>query len=415
MTPAELRAAGRLSGAAFAGLTARIGQVHQAVSSRTFAWSWPLSGVTRLVHDSVARSAYLAVGTAGAAVCTAAGTAVSLAGDEGKPVDREPAGSLIQAGLNAVAGDRLEADLGALAISMAVRAGGRDVTLTSGQIAAAFPDATSKLAVFLHGLAETDDSWHRRAADCEPYGLRMKTEFGYTPVFVRYNTGRHVSSSGHDFAELLERLAATWPLRVDEILLVGHSMGGLVIRSACHYGDQASAGWVERVRHVFYLGSPHTGAPLARAAGLLGWALRQAPETRPFAPFAGGSSSVRDLRYGYVLDEDWAGCGPDCCLRDHRTNAPLLTGANHYAISATITADPGSQLGALVGDLLVQPASAHGRRGGRQHIPFVIDLSRGLGGMHHFDLLNHPDVWAVIRNLLSPAAEAHGPPVPTRA
>jgi hypothetical protein len=416
MTPAELRAAGRLGGAAFAGLVSRIGQAHQAISGRAFGWAGPVSDVARLVHDAVARGAYVAVGTAGAAACAVGGDAASLASQAGQPLDREPAGNLILAGLNAVAGDRLGADLAPLTIRMAARANGRDVGLTAEQLEAAFPNATAKLAIFVHGLAETDDSWHRHAADSEPYGERFRAEFGYTPIYVRYNTGRHVSDSGHDLAGLLGDLAAAWPLQVQEILLVGHSMGGLVIGSACHYGRQASAGWVQHVRHVFYLGSPHAGTPLARAAGLAGWALRQAPATKPFAAFASGPSSVRDLRYGYLLDDDWEDCGPDCCLRDHRTHAPLLAGVSHYTISATITADPRSPVGAVIGDLLVQPASAHGRRGTRQHVPFPVQLGRRLGGLHHFDLLNHPDVWTVIRDLLSratdtgPASTAGAPP-----
>jgi pimeloyl-ACP methyl ester carboxylesterase len=412
MTPAELRSAGRLGGAAFAGLVSRIEQVHQAVSGRAFGWAGPGTEPARLVHDVVARGAYRAVGAAGAAACVVGGDAASLAGQPGKPVDRQPAGNLILAGLNAVAGDRLGPDLAPLTISMAVRANGGEVGLTAEQLAAAFPTATSKLAVFVHGLAETDDSWRRGAAQNEPYGDRLQSDFGYTPIYVRYNTGRHVSESGHDFAQLLENLTATWPVPVEELLLVGHSMGGLVISSACHYGREASAGWVHRVRHVFYLGSPHTGAPLARAAGLAGWALRQVPEARPFAAFVAGPSSVRDLRFGYVTDDDWAGCGPDCCLRDHRTQASLLAGASHYTISATITADPRSPVGAVIGDLLVQPASAHGRRGARQHIPFAVQLGRRLGGMHHFDLLNHPEVWTAIRGLLTRAADTE--PTPTR-
>ncbi len=405
MTPAERRAAGRLGGLAFAGLVSRIEQVHQVIGGRAFGATGPAGVPARLVHDSVARGAYLAVRTAGNAAGVVGGQAVALLAPGGQPAGRGPAGNLALAALNAIAGDRLGPGLAPLAIRMAVRAGGRDVDPTAQEIKTAFPHATPKLAVFVHGLAETEGSWRRRADDCAPYGDRLQAEFGYTPVYVRYNTGRHVSDSGHDLADLLGALAAAWPQQVQEILLAGHSMGGLVIRSACHYGRQASGGWVERVRHVFYLGSPHLGAPLARAAGIAGWALGQVPETRPFAALAGGPSSVRDLRHGYVLDDDWAGCGPGCCLRDHRTDVPLLAGANHYAVSATVTADPASLLGAVVGDLLVQPASAHGRRGPRRHIPFPVHLGRGFGGMHHFDLLNHPDVWAAIRGLLRPGNE----------
>ncbi len=403
MTPAELRAAGRLGGLAFGGLVSRIEQVHQAVARRSFGPAGPAGAPARFVHDTVARGTYLAVRTAGTVAGTAAGQAASLLGSGGEPAGREPAGNLALAALNAVAGDRFGPGLEPLAIGMAVRAGGRDIGLTAGEVAAAFPRATTRLAVFVHGLAETDDSWRRRAGDCPPYGDRLQAEFGYTPVYVRYNTGRHVSDSGRDLAGLLSALEAAWPEQVQEILLAGHSMGGLVIRSACHYGREASAGWAERVQYVFYLGSPHMGAPLARAAGFAGWVLDKVPETRPFAALAAGPGSVRDLRHGYVLDDDWAGCGPGCCLRDHRSDAPLLAGASHCAISATITPDTASPLGAVVGDLLVQPASAHGRRASRQHIPFPVHLGRGLGAMNHFDLLNHPDVWAAIRGLLDGA------------
>jgi len=400
MTPAEWRAAGRLGGSTFAGLVARIGQVHGVISDRAFGIAGPGGRVAGLAHDAVAQAAYRAVGTAGTVVGKAAGMVASLGGDAGHPLDVQPGGAMILAGLNAVAGDRFSAELAPLVIRMAVRADGRDLGLTTAEVAAAFPDLTPRLAVFVHGFAETDDSWWRRSDECEPYGSRLRAEFGYTPVYVRYNTGRHVSDSGHDLDALLADLAAAWPVPVTEVLLVGHSMGGLVIRSACHYGRQRSAGWVADVRHVFYLGSPHTGAPLARAAGFAGWVLRQAPETRPFAAIASGPSSARDLRHGYVLEDDWAGCGPDCCLRDHRTDAPLLARAGHYAISATVTANPDSPLGGLVGDLLVQPASAHGQRRGRQRVAFPVELGRGLGGMHHFDLLNHPDVWTAISGLL---------------
>jgi pimeloyl-ACP methyl ester carboxylesterase len=400
MTPAEIRAVSRLGGHAFAGLVSRIEQVHQAIGGRAFAPMGPAGVPGRLLHDSIARGVYVAVRAAGPAAGVIAGEVMSLSGAGGQARGRKPAASLVLAALNAVAGDQLGPDLAPLAIRMAVRADGCDLDLTAHEVAHAFPHATRTIAVFVHGLAETEDSWHRRASQSQPYGPRLEAEFGYTPVYVRYNTGLHVSENGHDLAGLLESLLAVWPGQVDEILLVGHSMGGLVIRSACHYGRQACAAWVERVRHVFYLGSPHTGAPLARAAGYAGWALAKVAETRPFAALVAGSSSIRDLRHGYVLDEDWAGCDQNCCQRDHHCGTPLLAGADHCVISATITADPDHPFGTVVGDLLVQPASAQGRRGARQHIPFPAGLGRGLGGMHHFDLLNHPGVWAAMRSQL---------------
>jgi hypothetical protein len=406
MTPAELRAASRLGGYAFTGVVARIERAHQAVARRAFGPVRQVGAPAMLIHDGVSRSVYLAVRTAGSAAGTMSGEVAALLGRRGRPAGAAPAGNLALAALNAVAGDQLGKDTAPLAISMAVRAGGRDIELTDAGLAAAFPAGAARLAVFVHGLAETESSWDRRGDQAESYGSRLRSDFGYSPVYVRYNTGRHVSENGQDFAVLLDCLAAAWPVPVAEILLVGHSMGGLVIRSACHYGNDASLAWTRHVRHVFYLGSPHTGAPLARAFGLVGWALNLAPETRPFATMINGSSSgVKDLRHGYLLADDWAGCDQDTCLRDHRHDAPLLAGASHYAISATVTADPGNSLGAMVGDLLVTPASAHGRHGRVQHIPFPVESGRRLGGMHHFDLLGHPAVWAVMDGLLRQSAD----------
>ena len=406
MTPTELRAAGRLGGYAVAGLTSRIERVHRAIAGRVFGQLGVAGAPVRVVHDAIAGGVYLAVrgggmvagavsGEVAAQIGAGRGSVGSMAGT--------PAGNLALSALNAVTGDRLGTGLAPLTIGMAVRAAGRDVDLTTGELAAAFPRATGRLAVFVHGLGANEDLWRWRSEGDQrvPYGERLRAEFGYTPVYVRYNTGRHVSANGRDLAALLDALTAAWPQQVGELLLAGHSMGGLVIRSACHYGQQASAAWTARVRHVFYIGSPHLGAPLARAAGFAGWALGRAAETRPFVTMVNGCSvGIKDLRYGYVLDEDWAGCDLDSCLRDHRHDAPLLAGANHYVISATVTADPGGKAGAVVGDLLVQPGSAHGRRGGIQHIGFRMESGRGLGGMHHVDLLSHPAVWDAMRSLL---------------
>ncbi len=403
MTPGELQAAGKLGGRAFGGMISRVEQVHRAVANRAFGRLHEADAPVRAIHDAVSRGVYLAVRGAGTAAGTVGGQVASLLGTS-RPAGQAGGGNFALAAvaaLNAIAGDQLDPDLAPLAIRMAPRAGGRDIDLATGALAAAFPRATPRLAVFVHGLAETEISWHRGAAEHVPYGPRLQAGFDYTPVYLRYNTGRHISDSGHDLTWLLDRLLAAWPRRVEDLLLVGHSMGGLVVRSACHYGGQAAAPWTERVRHVFYLGSPHLGAPLARAAGFAGWALSKTAESRPFVTLVNGSSpGIKDLRHGYLTSSDWDGCDLDRCLRDHRGDVPLLAGAGHYNISATATADPASPVGAMVGDLLVQPTSAHGRRGRHQHIPFPVESGRALGGMHHFDLLNHPAVWAAMHGIL---------------
>src|SRR5262249_4856831 len=154
-------------------------------------------------------------------------------------------------------------------------------------------------------------------------------------------------------ARLLERIIVAWPVPVEELVLVGHSMGGLVIRSATHYGAQLD--WVRRVRHLFFLGSPHLGAPLEKAANVTGWLLGLCDITQPFAALLNRrSGGIKDLRFGSLRDEDWQGLAPDVLLVNRTVNVPLLEGAAHYVITATVTRDRRHPLGVAVGDLLVR-------------------------------------------------------------
>jgi pimeloyl-ACP methyl ester carboxylesterase len=196
-------------------------------------------------------------------------------------------------------------------------------------------------------------------------------------------------------------------VEVDELALIGHSMGGLVARSACHYGERDGGVWTERVRHVFCLGSPHLGAPLEKAANVLGWTLAGVPETRPFAKVVNGRSvGIKDLRFG-ACAEDWRECDLDEFLCDRCGEVPFLETATHYFVGATLSRGEREPLGHALGDLLVRFPSASGR-GRRRTIPFEVDNGRHLGGLNHFDLLNHPAVYARIHGWLAAAAPAGG-------
>ena len=171
--------------------------------------------------------------------------------------------------------------------------------------------ATPHVVVFVHGLGETEFAWGRPS-----YGDRLAEDLGATPVFVRFNTGRHISSNGASLAALLDELVADWPVEIERLAIVGHSMGGLVARSACHHGGD----WVPLVRHVISLGTPHMGAPLEQAVHALSAALHLAPETRPFARFLRRrSAGIRDLRRGSLVDEDWRDQDPGRAARARRS------------------------------------------------------------------------------------------------
>jgi pimeloyl-ACP methyl ester carboxylesterase len=258
--------------------------------------------------------------------------------------------------------------------------------------------------VFLHGLMETEFSWGAR----ETYGTRLARDLGVTPVYVRYNSGLHISRNGRLLSELLEELVEAWPLEVERISLVGHSMGGLVARSACYAaagaGDAAAAGngvaWVRRVRHSVSLGTPHMGAPLEQAVHVLSHGLAALPETRPFANFLRRrSAGIRDLRQGSLVDEDWEGRDPDALRAAACAEVPLLEGATHCFVSATITRSERHPLGRLLGDTLVLVPSACGRSRTRR-IPFQEEYGLHVGGAHHFALLNHPAVYERLRDWL---------------
>jgi hypothetical protein len=177
-------------------------------------------------------------------------------------------------------------------------------------------------------------------------------------------------------------------------------MGGLVSRSACHYGEREEMRFTTLVRHVFCLGSPHLGADLEKGVNMLAWALRQLPETRAIASVLNArSTGIKDLRYGACTEEDWAGHDPDEFLRDRCQETPFLPEANYYFIGTTLRQGP---LGRLLGDLLVRSPSASGRGTGRgRSIPFEVDNGHELMGLTHFDLLNHPAVYQQLRTWLT--------------
>jgi pimeloyl-ACP methyl ester carboxylesterase len=224
-----------------------------------------------------------------------------------------------------------------------------------------------------------------------------------TPVYVRYNTGLHVSESGRALAALLDALVASWPEPVEELVLVGHSMGGLVVRSACHAGAERGHRWPALVCNVVTLGTPHHGAPLEKAMHAAAWVLRALPESTPFADILDlRSAGIRDMRYGSLHEDDWRDEDRRALLGDNRRDVPLMPHCRYTFITATVTRDAGHPVGWLLGDLLVRTESAGGRC--RQHtIPVAPESVVHIGGVTHFDLLAHPAVYEVLLSVLRPA------------
>ena len=391
----ELRAAGELVADGFAAATGLIRQLHSGIADRAFGAAGPGAATTRVTHDAIAGAAYGAVAVAGRALGRAAAAAVAVARpDQAHAISRSPRGRLTAGAINGLLGDRLERDGSPLAVRMAVRVAGEDVPVTRAALREAFPDATRSLAVFVHGLCESDEAW--RLGVRPSYGERLREDLGITPLLMRYNSGRHISENGADLDRLLEELIAAWPVYPYRIALIGHSMGGLVLRSAAHAAGENGHRWPKHVRNVVFLGSPHLGAPLERGAAIAADALGRVPEGRPIATvLKTRSAGIKDLRFGAITEDDWRNCDPDAIGPDPCRDIPLLRHARHHCVMATLRPSEEGLFANTIGDVLVPPWSASGRGRGRlsRSIPFDPDDSLHVPGASHFALLNHPRVY----------------------
>lgn len=377
---AEAEALARLTGQAARGITRLAQDTQNAVTDRAYAQLasriGPSARPLHLIHRGLTQHAYFWV-HAGleAASLTARMVSATRANDVGSIRDRPRAHGTL-AVVNGIRGDHLHRDGSALALPMTVRHAGRDVPAEAGSLRTAYGRGHTRLAVFVHGLVETEDAWRYRSSERwgnpgTSYGSRLHADLGYLPVWVRYNTGRAVAANGAALSTLLTRLVAAWPARVEELVLVGHSMGGLVILSAL---AQAGATTSLPVRAAITLGSPREGSPLERGAGAVEGLARSAAS----ATWLGGllglrSEGIRDLRGGPASHA-----------------VPSTVG--QYAVLSTITPRPTSTVGARIGDGLVPVPARH-----------TVETAV-LGGLHHLDLLNHPRVYERLTAWLAPAA-----------
>lgn len=269
---------------------------------------------------------------------------------------------------------------------------------------------TGRIAVFVHGLGTTEWSWsfdaERLLGNPEAtFASLLQRDLGFSPVFVRYNTGRHVSENGRLLARALEALVAGWPVPVDEVVLVGHSMGGLVARAAGAVAVEEGHAWLGALTRLVCLGTPHQGAGLERlahlAAGVLG--AIDLPGTRiPAAVIRGRSAGIKDLGHGDATDAAWTGRDPDALGRRTPADATWLPGVSYAFVAGAVTVDPEHPVSRWLGDLLVLVGSAEGPSGPRDDT-FVIHTAR-LGGVQHHQLQVHPDVYAQIRRFLEETA-----------
>ncbi len=408
--PNEVRALSSLAFDELHRFPGAIRDMHLGIAQRAFRGVGPAGRPVQIIHDAISSRAYGAIGAGASGLGKAVDATMQRRGiGEQASLSTTPKGSFGIAVLNGLIGDRLEREGSALHQPTSARMHGQPIGLDESSLRDAFPQATPRLAVFIHGLTGDEFcwSWGQNPATNpgaeEAYGARLASDLGYAPVYLRYNSGLHISENGRTVAALLQELVESWPVKVEQIALVGHSMGGLVARSAAHQADEHDQGWVRHVRHVVSLGTPHMGAPLERGAHWAAVTLDKLPETRMMSSFLKKrSAGIRDLRHGSLVDEDWRGRDPEALRAAACKEVPLLPGATHYFVSASVTRDPNHPLGRLLGDILVLVPSARGKSKTRR-IPFRDEHGHHIGGTHHLALLNHPEVYERMHGWLATA------------
>lgn len=305
----------------------------------------------------------------------------------------------IRATLNGVVGDYLEKQENPLQITMQFRHQSKTIQLDPESIKATYPTINGKILLMVHGSSMNDLQWTRKDHN---HGTALAKELDKTPIYLHYNSGRHISTNGQDFSELLEELVLNWPVPVEEVVLIGHSMGGLVTRSALHYGQEQQKSWTKHVKKIVFLGTPHHGSPLERVGNYLDVILESIPYSKPFARLGKiRSAGVTDLRYGNLTDEDWNGDDRFKMQADQRRPVPLPKTIACFCIAAVIGKATDSLVTQALGDRLVTVKSALGQHTNPdKNLDFKKENTWIAHEHNHLDLLNSSEVYSKIKTWL---------------
>jgi hypothetical protein len=406
----DLRGAAKLATEATTGLTDLVEAVHARIASLP-GLPGPADGRTGGIAGLVYKTIRGVTKVVGGSVDTLLGAlapALAPRADAESANLPSPEREAIIAALNGVLGDHLARTANPLAIRMALRHAGRALPLQPAALAAALPQAGTAPLVLIHGLCMNDLQWKRNIGTKEApashdHGAALAAALGFTPVYLRYDSGLHVSTNGRALATQLERLLEAWPRPVARFAIVAHSMGGLLARSALHYGRAAGHHWPDRLDDLACLGTPHHGAPLERAGQGVDLLLSATPYAGPFGRLAKlRSAGITDLRHGNLVDEDWVNGDRFERATDRRLVVPLPAGPRCYAIAGTTGAEAGDLKDKLLGDGLVPVASALGRhRLARRTLKFLPEHQRTFERTNHMQLLSSPEVFEQLQAWLA--------------
>lgn len=380
--PADLKGVAQLAVDATLGVTGIVESMHRTISRVAPIMGKPTKGPTLGISGWVYRSVRGVTRLSGAGIQAALPLLIPLLGNPAGSIEREA----VLAAMNGVMGDYLLESSNPLAIQMQLRHNGAALELAADALAAALPAASDRVLITIHGLCMSDHCWQWKGHD---HGAALSLQHGMARLDVNYNSGLHISANGQSLAAHLEQLVGTWPVPLCEIHLLCHSMGGLVVRSALRTAACAGHAWPKRVANVFFLGTPHHGAPLERVGHGVDTLLSLSPYVAPFARLGQiRSAGITDLRHANLIDEDWQGV--DRFERSPRRPAPLPlpSGIAFHAIAAVAGKRAVAAKSRLLGDGLVPVASALGQHRLKKWALDIPESNRWIAtGTNHMDLL----------------------------
>jgi len=385
----DLRGAGGLTIDAVSGIVDIVESLHYTISSSAGHLDAPDQSRTKGIAGMVYRNIRTVTGLVGDGIDALLAPLSSMIGDKESPPSREA----VLAALNGVLGDHLVARNNPLAIPMQFRRHGKPINDHS--LSEAIQQANGRLAIMVHGAFMNDLQWDRQGHD---HGAALARDLGFLPLYLHYNSGLHVSENGRIFSDLLQTIIDQSPQPV-ELFIIGYSMGGLVARSACHYGEISGQPWLNSLQKLLFIGTPHHGTPLEKGSNWLNIFMEISPYSAPFSRLGKiRSSGLTDLRYGNVVDEDWQGRDRFEYSGDQRIPVPLPEGVHCYAIAATTSKESNKPGNDLIGDGLVPISSALGRHKKAELNLLIPESQQWVGhNMNHIDLLNHPQVYETIK------------------
>src|SRR5690606_19737068 len=365
--------------------------------------------ITRLVYRSIREIAALAGSSAEAVL--ALGQQQEVSGQ------LEPWQLHLVTAFNGAFGDHLEREGHPWTIEMGFYRHGHLLVLKSEELASALETPSPHLVLFLHGLGMNELGWSRTQ---EPsFGAQLEAEAGCTSLYLRYNTGRRIYENGQELARLLESLVESYPVAIQSLTLVGHSMVGLVSRSAAHYAERAHYRWTRHLLGVSALGSPHQGAHLEHIGNWFSHLLTVTPYSLPLSQIGRlRSVGIKDLRHGSLVEEDWHGRDRDSVLSFVPQSVPLIPEVHYLLVASTLGQSTRGPVSKLLGDGLVSPGSAlKPRTGTDQEQPGQVTRAV-LQGVGHIELLSRAEVyqhllpWYVhqVRGIAQPALPAPAEP-----